>query len=111
MTQIEYAGFARVDIRVGVVVKAEASPRARKPAYKMRIDFGGLGVKTSSAQITARYTPGDLVGRSVLAVVNVPPVRVADFTSEVQALGAVVSAADVVLAGPDTGVAPEARIW
>ena len=63
MPQIVYDDFAKIDIRVGVVVKAEASPKALKPAYKMRIDFGDLGVKTSSAQIATRYKPGDLVGR------------------------------------------------
>ena len=111
MPQIVYDDFAKIDIRVGVVVKAEASPKALKPAYKMWIDFGDLGVKTSSAQITTRYKPDDLVGRSVLAVVNLPPAQVADFMSEVLVLGAVVNDADVVLVGPDTDVAPGARIW
>ena len=80
--------FAKVDIRVGRVLAAEPLPGARKPAYKLRIDFGPqIGVKGSSAQLTARYRPEELVGRLVLGVVNLPPRRVAGFNSETLTLG------------------------
>lgn len=80
--------FAKVDIRVGRVLSAEPLVGARKPAYKLRIDFGPhIGVKGSSAQLTTRYRPEDLVGRLVLGVVNLPPRRVAGFNSETLTLG------------------------
>ena len=80
--------FFQLDLRVGTVLRAEPFPKARKPAYKLWIDFGPLGVKQSSAQVTVRYRPEDLVGRQVVAVVNFPPRQVADFRSEVLVLGA-----------------------
>ena len=107
---IQYPDFERVDIRVGKIVRAESFSNARKPAYKLWLDFGGLGVKQSRAQITRRYTCADLIGRSVLAVVNFPPKRVADFTSEVLVLGAVAGDGDVVLVAPDREVEPGTRI-
>ena len=79
--------FFEVDIRVGRIVAAALNPKARKPAYRMEIDFGPLGVRTSSAQLTALYGPDDLVGRPVLAVVNFPPRRVAGVESQVLVLG------------------------
>jgi tRNA-binding protein len=79
--------FFRTDIRVGRVVSAEEFPGARTPAYKLRIDFGPLGEKRSSAQITARYTPEKLIGRLVIAVTNFPPRQIATFMSEVLVLG------------------------
>ncbi len=106
MPTIGWDDFAKVDIRVGRIVAAEAFPEARKPAYRLRVDFGPLGVKASSAQITRRYGPEDLVGRLVVAVVNFPPKRVAGFESEVLVLGAMVGAADVVLLAPDREVQP-----
>jgi tRNA-binding protein len=102
--------FARVDMRVGVVLAAEEFPEARRPALKLRIDFGPLGVKGSSAQITAHYTPASLVGRSVVAVVNFPPKRIGPFVSEVLVLGAYNEAGEVVLLAPDLSVAPGSRI-
>ena len=102
--------FARVDMRVGVVIAAQEFPEARRPALKLEIDFGPLGVKRSSAQITAHYTPSSLVGRRVVAVVNFPPKRIGPFTSEVLVLGAYNSAGEVILLAPDLEVEPGARI-
>jgi tRNA-binding protein len=97
-------------MRVGVVVTAEAFPEARRPALKLKIDFGPLGLKRSSAQITDHYTPGALIGRHVVAVVNFPPKRIGPFVSEVLVLGAYNSAGEVVLLAPDFDVAPGSRI-
>jgi tRNA-binding protein len=102
--------FARVDMRVGVVIAVQEFPEARRPALKLEIDFGPLGVKRSSAQITAHYTPASLVGRRVVAVVNFPPKRIGPFVSEVLVLGAYDSAGEVVLLAPDLDVEPGARI-
>jgi len=98
-------------MRVGVVTRAEEFPEARRPAYKLEIDFGPeLGVKRSSAQITRRYRPGELPGRRVIAVVNFPPKRIGPFVSEVLVLGAYDEQGDVILLAPDAPVAPGSRI-
>lgn len=110
MPPITYDQFLEVDMRVGRIVAADAFPKARKPAYKLRIDFGPLGIKTSSAQITKYYPAGDLVGKLVLAVVNFPPRRVADFDSEVLALGVLLGEGDVVLVQPERDVPLGSRI-
>jgi tRNA-binding protein len=107
---IGWDDFARVDIRVGVVLDAQPFPEARRPAYRLRIDFGPLGVKRSSAQLTDRYAPGDLVGRHVVAVVNFPPKQIGPFRSEVLVLGAYTESGAVVLLHPDGPVAPGSRI-
>lgn len=87
--RIEWADFEKIDIRTGTIVKAEVFARARKPAYKMTVDFGHLGLRTTSAQITALYTPEELIGKQVVAVVNFPPKQIADIMSECLILGAV----------------------
>jgi tRNA-binding protein len=103
--------FFRAEIRAGVVTRAEPFPKARKPAYKLWIDFGELGTKRSSAQITALYDADELVGRTVLAVTNFPPRQIADFVSEVLVLGVPVDGTDeVVLVAPDHPVTPGARV-
>src|SRR4051794_23796026 len=85
--EVSVETFFQVDIRVGRVISAALNPKARKPAYRLEIDFGPLGARTSSAQLTALYTPDDLVGRQVLAVVNFAPRRVAGVESQVLVLG------------------------
>lgn len=136
MKNITYSDFLSVEIRVGKIIRAEDFPKAKKPAYRLWIDFGPLGIKHSSAQITDLYSKEELFGKLVLAVVNFPPKQIADFVSEVLVLGAVMedenayagssygkvgeanssagSAAGgsggVVLVGPDREVEPGRRI-
>ena len=105
MDQISYDDFAKLDIRVGRIVQAEEFPQARKPAYKLRIDFGPvLGIKNSSAQITKYYNTKDLVGQLVLGVVNFPPRQIATFFSEVLTLGVILGEGDICLVHPDREV-------
>ncbi len=102
--------FFAAELRVGRILRAEPFPKARNPAYKLLIDFGPLGRKQSSAQITALYAPGDLVGRLVVAVVNFPPRQIADFRSEVLVLGASDADGHIVLLHPEREVPLGARI-
>lgn len=111
MAEIAYDDFLKVDIRAGRVVEAKPFPEARKPALKLRIDFGpDIGVKKCSAQITEHYAPDDLVGRTVLAVVNFPPRQIGPFMSEVLTLGLSDAGGRVVLVGPDREIEPGARL-
>ena len=110
MGVISWDDFAKVDVRVGRIVAAEALPAARKPAYRLTLDFGALGTRRSSAQLTKRYGPEDLVGRQVVAVMNFPPKRIAGFLSEVLVLGVMVADDDVVLLQPDQVVPLGTRV-
>src|SRR3954462_1350782 len=102
MTQITYADFEKVDIRVGTILAAQPLEGARKPALRLEIDFGPeIGVKKSSAQLTLHYTPEVLVGRQVAAVVNFPPRQIGKFMSEVLTLGFPDAEGRVVLVRPD----------
>jgi tRNA-binding protein len=107
---ISWQDFEKVDMRVGVVTDAKEFLEARRPAYRLWIDFGPLGVKRSSAQITAHYQPADLIGRRVVAVVNFPPKQIGPFVSEVLVLGAYNEAGEVILLNPDQPVAPGSKI-
>jgi len=104
--------FHRVDIRVGTVIGVQPYPEARKPSYKLHIDFGAeIGVKRSSAQITVHYTAETLVGRQVAAVVNFPPRQIGKFLSEVLVLGFPDADGAVVLVGPDKPVPDGGRLY
>ncbi|MGG3308191.1 chaperone CsaA [Paenibacillus lautus] len=93
--------FTKLDIRIGTIVEAEPFPEARVPAIKMKIDFGPLGIKRTSAQITNRYDADTIIGDQVVAIVNFPPRRIAGYQSEVLVLGGVPEQGDVVLLKPD----------
>lgn len=99
-----FQDFQEFDIRVGTIRTARKHPTARKPAFQLEIDFGEAGLKRSSAQLTERYEADSLVGRQVVAVLNFPPRRIGEFTSEVLILGAMVSNTDVVLLNVDQPV-------
>jgi tRNA-binding protein len=105
-----FQAFEQLDIRVGRVRAARIHPTARKPSLQLEIDFGPLGTKHSSAQLTRLYRPEDLIGRQVIAIVNLPARRVADFTSEVLVLGAMPDPETVVLLGTDRPVDDGVRI-
>ncbi|NVK36026.1 MAG: tRNA-binding protein [Rhodobacteraceae bacterium] len=110
--QIQFDDFMKVDVRVGRVVKAEVFEEARKPAYKMLIDFGAeLGIKKSSAQITKHYQPDELIGQLVMAVVNFPPRQIGPIRSEVLTLGVPDKDGEVVLLKPDLDVPIGGRLF
>lgn len=109
---ITFDDFMKVDIRIGTIVEAEPYPEAKKPAFKLRIDFGpAIGIKRSSAQITVHYAPDGLVGRKVAAVVNFPPRQIGKFMSEVLTLGFPDEQGAVVLFAPDHPVPNGARLF
>lgn len=102
MSEITFDDFLKVDVRVGIVLRAEHYPEAHKPAIKLWIDFGDeIGEKKTSAQITVHYQPESLIGRQVMAVVNFPPRQIGKFMSEVLVLGMPDENGEVVLVGPD----------
>ena len=112
MPEISFNDFMKVDVRVGTIVAVEPFPGARKPAFKLRIDFGAdIGVKKSSAQLTKYYTPETLVGRQVAAVVNFPPRQIGPFMSEVLTLGFPDHEGDVVLVAVERAVPNGGRLF
>lgn len=101
---ISWNDFEKIDIRAGTIIEAKEFPGARKPAYQLTIDFGELGIKRSSAQITKFYSTGELTGKQVVAVVNFPPKQIANFISECLVLGVYTEDKEVVLLQPERAV-------
>jgi tRNA-binding protein len=111
-SQINFEDFLKVEVRIGTVIEAVRFPEARKPAYKLKIDFGDeIGIKRSSAQITVHYEPDDLVGRQVAGVVNFPPRQIGPFMSEVLTLGFADENDDIVLLMPERAVPNGSRMF
>lgn len=109
---VTFDDFLKMDIRVGRIIAVEAFPQARKPAFKLTIDFGPeIGTRRSSAQITVNHTPDELVGSQVLAVVNFPPRQIGPFISEVLTLGVPDADGDVMLIRPDRDVPLGGRLY
>jgi tRNA-binding protein len=107
---IDWEDFEQIDVRTGTILEAMEFPKAKRPAYQLRIDFGPLGIKRSSAQITHHYQPQDLVGKQIIAVVNFPPKQIANFFSECLVLGIYDEQQQVVLLAPDKPVANGQRM-
>ena len=107
---INIKDFGKLDLRIGTVLKAELLDKAKKPAYLLKIDFGKIGVKKSSAQITDLYQPSDLVGKQIVAVVNLSPKKIAGIISEVLVLGANSKNRSVVLLEPQKNIPNGAKI-
>ncbi|RKZ00542.1 MAG: tRNA-binding protein [Candidatus Hydrothermota bacterium] len=108
---IDYSDFEKVEMRVGRIIEVQDFPEARKPAYKLKIDFGEFGVKRSSAQITQLYSKDDLLGKLVIAVVNLKPKRIAGYLSEVLVLGVLTDDGAVALLTPDREVPLGRRVF
>jgi len=109
--QIQFEDFLKVDIRVGTIIHVEDFPEARKPAYKLEIDFGSLGKKRSSSQITGHYCKESLIGKQVIAVVNFPPKQIGKFMSEVLTLGLMDEMGQIVLLEPTLKVRNGERLF
>jgi tRNA-binding protein len=109
--KIEFSDFLKVDVRAGTIVKVEDYPEARKPAYKLEIDFGHLGKLRSSAQITQHYSKEDLLGKQIIAVVNFPPKQIGKFISEVLTLGLPDEHGNVVLTEPTRKVPNGSKLF
>ena len=109
-TKVSWNDFLKVEMRVGTILSAEEIKEARKPAYKMVIDFGDLGTRKTSAQLTALYKPENLIGRQVIAVINFPPKQIATLMSECLVLGAVGENQEVTLLQPESAVKNGTRI-
>jgi len=107
---ITWEDFEKIEMRVGTVLEVEDFPEARKPSYKMKIDFGEFGIKKSSAQITKLYRKEDLIGKQVIAVTNFPPKQIANFMSECLVLGVILNEKEVVLLQPERTVPNGLRI-
>ena len=110
MDQITWNDFERVELRVGTIIEVEDFPQARKPAYKLKIDFGELGLKRSSAQIKDLYTKEELLGKQILGVMNFPPKQIANFVSEVLTTGFYLPNGEVVLLHPERRVPNGAKL-
>jgi tRNA-binding protein len=110
LKQIEWADFAKIEMRVGTILEAASFPEARKPAYQLSIDFGEFGIKKSSAQITKKYRPEDLVGLQIVAVINFPIKKIAHFKSECLVLGTEGDAGEITLLVPESQVPNGLRI-
>lgn len=109
LSEITWNDFEKIEMRVGTIIEAEVFVEAKKPAYKIRIDFGPYGIRKSSAQVTRLYQPEELIGKQVIAVINFPPKQIANLKSECLIMG-VVDGVDVTLIGPGKPVANGLRI-
>lgn len=107
---IAWNDFEKIDMRIGTIIEAVPFPKAKKPAYQLKVDFGPLGIKQSSAQITAHYAPEALVGKQVMAVVNFPRKQIANFFSECLVMGVYDAANEVVLLQPEQQVPNGSRV-
>ena len=110
-TNLKWDEFLKVDMRVGTILSAEIFEKARKPAYILKVDFGSLGIKKTSAQITKLYQPEELIGKQVIAVVNFPPKQIANIMSECLVLGGVGEEGEVTLLQPEREVENGMRIF
>lgn len=110
MQTIDFSDFQRIDIRIGTIIRAENFDKARKPAYKVWVDLGDLGIKKSSAQITQLYNPEELIGKQVICVCNFEPKQIADFMSEVLVTGFSDKMGNIVLASADKPVPNGSRL-
>ncbi|MBX7138172.1 MAG: tRNA-binding protein [Oligoflexia bacterium] len=110
MHEIQFSEFERVELRAGTIIKVEEFPQARKPAYKIWVDFGEFGIKQSSAQVTVHYTPATLLGRQIMGVINFPPKNIAGFKSEFLITGFADTTGAIVLVHPERSVPNGAKL-